>query len=86
MSSTKTEAASLIPDSFRKGHIRKDMSMQSLVRDPYKHYLLPVIFSSRFSSDSKADASELLENRDEMFPLCYQHGDILADFNISNNC
>ena len=36
--------------------------------------------SSRFSSNSEADASELLENPEEMFPWYYMHSNILRMF------
>ena len=38
---------------------------------------------SRFSSNSKTNASELLENLEEMFPQYYMHGDMFSTFKSS---
>ena len=39
--------------------------------------------SPRFSSNSEALASELLENLEGMFPLCYMNGDVVSLFKSS---
>ena len=35
-------------------------------------------YSSQFSSNSEADASEILKRREELIPLLYPHGDVFS--------
>ena len=42
----------------------------------------PRYISSRLSSNSEADASELLDNLEEMFPLYYMDSDVISRYNF----